>query len=68
VNDIDDEVDAFLAHFGVKGMRWGVRKNTGRAEKKTTKRSMTTSEKAGIAFSAALLAAYGTLTLAAIKM
>lgn len=24
--DIDDEVDEFLEHFGVKGMRWGVRK------------------------------------------
>lgn len=25
MNNIDEEVDAFLAHFGVKGMRWGVR-------------------------------------------
>lgn len=25
MSDINEEVDAFLAHFGVKGMRWGVK-------------------------------------------
>ncbi len=28
----DEEVDAFLEHFGVRGMKWGHRKNPHRAE------------------------------------
>lgn len=28
-SDTADRVDAFLAHHGVKGMRWGVRKRSG---------------------------------------
>lgn len=60
----NDEIDRyFLEHTGVRGMKWGVRRN-----KAHEKRSRSRSEKAGIAFTAAFLAAMGTFTLAAIKM
>ena len=29
----DQEVDAFLEHFGVKGMRWGIRNSSGKSGK-----------------------------------
>lgn len=32
----DEETDAFLAHYGVKGMRWGVRKGVVNARKART--------------------------------
>ena len=33
--DVDQEVDEFLAHYGVKGMKWGVRKDRGGVSRKT---------------------------------
>lgn len=35
---MDDEVDEFLAHFGVKGMRWGVRKDAAPGVRASTNR------------------------------
>lgn len=71
----DDEIDNyFLEHHGVKGQKWGVRRSKGRAAgrtqaiKKGVIRGKSRSEKAGMAFTATLLAATGFLTLAAIKM
>lgn len=32
------EVDDFLAHYGVKGMRWGVRRDSGGSKKGRTKK------------------------------
>lgn len=58
------DTENFLEHYGVKGQKWGVR----RAKNRDSGRRMSPQEKAGIAFTATLLAAYGTLTLAAIKM
>ena len=33
---MDEEVDTFLAHYGVKGMKWGVRKDRRREGEQTT--------------------------------
>lgn len=33
-----DEVDEFLAHYGVKGMKWGVRKSSGDSSGSSEKR------------------------------
>lgn len=50
------EVEAFIAHYGVKGMRWGVRNERGEGVRKLTKpgkkkekkgRDLDTAEKAG---------------------
>lgn len=94
----DDEIDEyFLAHYGVKGQKWGVRRANSRDARSVrlkngtaTKRDklireadidggrthaikigeikQTSSEKAGKVIVGALLVAYGTLTLATIKM
>jgi hypothetical protein len=42
---VSDEVDIFLAHYGVKGMRWGVRKDY----KSTERTSLSKKQKARIA-------------------
>lgn len=56
--------EEFLAHHGVKGQRWGVRKN--KSGKK--REPLSKSEIAGKVVTAGLLAAIGTTTLAAIGM
>lgn len=58
---MDDEVDEFLKHFGVKGMRWGRRK--GSDSSSSERRKMTPEEKKAIAKKVAI--ATGTLLLAA---
>ena len=35
----DDEIDAFLEHFGVKGQKWGVRKNRKKIPTKTERKA-----------------------------
>lgn len=94
----DDQIDDyFLAHYGVKGQKWGVRRANSRDARSARLKSGTATkkdrlirdadldggrtqaiksgeikrtpgEKAGKVFAGVLLAAYGTLTLAAIKM
>lgn len=56
---MDDEVDEFLAHFGVKGMRWGHRKSAQSSERQ----KMTLEEKKAVAKKVAI--GTGTLLLAA---
>lgn len=56
---MDDEVDEFLAHFGVKGMRWGHRKSAQSSERQ----KMTPEEKKAIVKKVAI--GTGTLLLAA---
>lgn len=42
MSDINEEVDAFLAHFGVKGMKWGVINKDDPATQPTTKQESKT--------------------------
>lgn len=39
-----NDVDKFLSHYGVKGMRWGVRKNSSKKEKYVSPEHKTLSE------------------------
>lgn len=55
--------EMYLRHFGVKGMKWGVRKKEESSGKKSKKKGLTTKQKTaikvGVAVAATGLAAYG---------
>lgn len=51
----DEEVDDFLAHFGVKGMKWGVRKSG--SSNNSSSKSSSRKKKVAVASAAAVAAA-----------
>lgn len=60
--------DAYLAHYGKKGMKWGVRKNRNSPQSSKQREPLTKEQgrAAGAAISATLLAYYGSKLMTSI--